>query len=124
LSINHDVTVPVTQTKLPSFKDPNFPSSLDMRNVDRVSEPIFKKGVIAAARRLPTLIDSSDWQWLYTHNGDFQKFCHPEATHFKEFRKRKHRSNKTIEELKKLLETKQLLLFCPPLHTFQPRNPT
>jgi hypothetical protein len=51
---------------------------------------------MVAAKKVRTVIDPADLEWLHRHNGDFQMFCRPEATHFKESRKRKERRDKTI----------------------------
>jgi hypothetical protein len=97
----------------PLYNDRGYPWSLDRRNAERIRSKFLvpvKKGIMAAAKKFRTLIDPADLEWLHRHNGDFQMFCHPEATHFKEFRKRKERRDKTIEQLEVLLEMKQKVI--------------
>jgi hypothetical protein len=99
-----------------------------MRNAERIRTKFLvpvKKRIMLAAKKFRTVIDPADLEWLRRRNGaDFQMFCHPEATHFKEeFRKRKERRDKTMEQLEVLLEMKQKVVWgeSPVL---PPRNPT
>jgi hypothetical protein len=88
--------------------DRYYPWSLDSRNAERVRTQFLgpvKEGIILSFE-LRLILPTSNGS-IYT-TGNSRCFCHPQATHFKEFRKRKGRRDKTMEQLlETLLELKQ-----------------